>query len=318
MSGAEVLTPEEISTLLDGERGAEGPRADSSEPVPLDLFKKRSGAALGVPNLDPLPEKLSRALSQLLALSMNGASAEIEADPSLVEFDEFVRGLSQPGGFMMTGAAPLADQVILAVDAAAAGAAVSLLFGGGGDAARPPGRDFSMTELRIATRLLEAARAALLSCLGVNPGTLSETDRLETEPSSLDLVQPHELVAVLTFVLRLGDGTGRLTLALPAGAVGALDQDEPEAADPWRARLVEATSHARIGLRVRIAQFDMCISDLMALKAGDFIPVELTREVTVLADGQALFDGELGVSGSHKAVHIQAVSEAASLSQESF
>ena len=116
----------------------------------------------------------------------------------------------------------------------------------------------------------------------------------ETNPGFVSFVRGDEQVVMQSFTVTPGTGAAStITLVYTAAGLrpfepqlaakvpGGLGEPDPD----WRERLVHALESVRLPVRTVLARPEMLMSELMALKPGDVIPVTMpTRAPLIVAD----------------------------------
>jgi flagellar motor switch protein FliM len=187
--------------------------------------------------------------------------------------------------------------------AAAVGMVEAILGAKGGT---PAARKLSPTETRIAGQLLgEIVRAvAGVLALGVSDLALVQT---ETELGSWreDGAQADAYRFEVELEVRLGDQKSSLWLYLP-GVAG----DEPAASASVPEALPAHLERVEVELSARLRGCEISLDQLLALEAGDVIPLEarLGDPTTLSIEGLALAQGRLGRHRGRLAVRIERLS----------
>jgi hypothetical protein len=176
----------------------------------------------------------------------------------------------------------------LRLDAAGAATLLERLFGSAGTvpadraeaqlAALPPGSASWLT----ACRFLAAAAARALSAAGLAVGGPAQ-------------VQPRAAAAAiagsssLCFALDIGGAAASLCLVdLQQPAAEVPPAEPPPDPDFWRRRARARALAVDLPVTLRLADTRMALTEVAALKAGDVIPLEQPRAMTVLVAGRKL------------------------------
>jgi flagellar motor switch protein FliM len=188
------------------------------------------------------------------------------------------------------------------------------LFGGNGRIQyRIEGRDFSATEQRIIQRMLDVTLEEYRKAWsGIYPLSL-EYARSEMNPQFATIATPGEIVVTTTFSLEIGELGGDLHLCIPYSTLepirdtlySTLQGDSMEADKRWVSLLTQQIKVAEIDLTAELGHARASVGELMALKPGDFIELELEESVTVKSDGVPVFECGYGTSNGRYAIRIQ-------------
>lgn len=305
MSEDQILTQEEIDALLDrADSVAGGGRVvGPHDSQPYDIFNPTMAGTPSLPDLSTFSDRLirawARALSRLLPLPPD---LSLFQPPEEVKGEDLKSLLVEPiavGRMRLHG---MEEACLIAMDQRLVSAMTGLVFGGDGSVpAALPGQ-FSHTEQRLASRLVEAIAPELGRLLG---GTADGTvvDGLETSVTGID---PRSRYALMTFQVQAGEGSGSLRLAMDPALTSRLNghSPDPQAGQGWHNHLLESATRARVRLHGRVAEVELTIGDLLSMRPGDFIPLDIDRQVVLCVGQQPVLCGELGVSESQNAVHI--------------
>jgi flagellar motor switch protein FliM len=74
--------------------------------------------------------------------------------------------------------------------------------------------------------------------------------------------------------------------------------------DRWATAIRGDMEHADVELHARLVEKRLAVRDLMKLKAGDIVPIDLPDEVTLCAEGVPLFRGEFGMANGNNAIKL--------------
>jgi flagellar motor switch protein FliM len=135
----------------------------------------------------------------------------------------------------------------------------------------------------------------------------------EVNPQFANIVSPTEAVVVSKFNIELEGGGGELHVTMPYSMVepirehldAGIQSDRSDVDERWVNALRDEMKTAPIELNATLAESSISLRDVMALKAGDIVAVDLPEFVTVMAEEVAVFRGEFGVSSGKKAVKIR-------------
>ncbi|MGH7186540.1 MAG: flagellar motor switch protein FliM, partial [Pseudomonadota bacterium] len=186
-------------------------------------------------------------------------------------------------------------------------------FGGVGKFhTRIEGRDFSATEQRIILRLVEAIVAEYKKAwAGVYPLEL-EYQRSEMQPQFANIAMPSEIVVSSSFTFEFGDSSGTMHLCIPYATLEPIREVlyssvQGDAAEPdrrWITLLKSEIQAAEVALVAELAKADATVEQLLALKAGDFIELDIEPVIQAKVDGVPVFDCHYGTSSGHYAIKI--------------
>jgi flagellar motor switch protein FliM len=129
-------------------------------------------------------------------------------------YEEFLVSIPNPTTLAAISMAPLKYPALMEIDPGISSAMIDRLFGGTGKP-WPANRDLTDIEVGLMEgglpRLLECLRAAWASILDITP----KLTAIETNPQLAQIVAPNEMIVLVTFECRVGEGSGMINLVLP-------------------------------------------------------------------------------------------------------
>ncbi|WP_299866028.1 FliM/FliN family flagellar motor switch protein [uncultured Hoeflea sp.] len=176
-------------------------------------------------------------------------------------------------------------------------------------------RPLSGIELDMSLVVFEQLNESLLDLVTDDPRSKSGVDKPQSEmPPEEDDPRPNFHSAAITIDLEFGAVTAPLTLVLPQalllktvlktpkGRKAAL-QEKGE----WAERLSERVSRSQVDLKAAVALAPLPLGDISRLQPGDLIGFADNGdiEVTLSANGKALYTCALGRAGSRYMVKIE-------------
>ena len=311
----QFLSQDEVDALLEGvEETGDTAAAGGGGPVPYDLAKQERIVRGRMPTLEIINERFARNL-RIGLFNFMRRNPEISVGPIKVQkYSAFLRGIAVPANINIVAVKPLRGNGLVICDPKLVFTIIDNLFGGNGRMQyRIEGRDFSATETRIIQRLLEVALEEYRKAWsGVYPLSL-EYVRSEMNPQFATIATPGEIVVTTTFSLEIGELGGELHLCIPYSTLepirdvlySALQGDSLESDKRWVTLLTQQIKSAEVELTAELAHAKATVGELMALKAGDFVELDLGETLTVTADGVPVFECRYGTSNGRYAIRIQ-------------
>jgi flagellar motor switch protein FliM len=312
----QFLSQDEVDALLEGvEETAPAPAAGTPEgPVPYDLAKQERIVRGRMPTLEIINERFARNL-RIGLFNFMRRNPEISVGPIKVQkYSAFLRGIAVPANINIVGVKPLRGNGLVICDPKLVFTVIDTMFGGNGRMQyRIEGRDFSATEQRIIQRMLTVTLEEYAKAWsGIYPLRL-EYQRSEMNPQFATVATPGEIVVTTTFTLEIGEQGGELHLCIPYSTLepirdtlySTLQGDAVESDKRWVNLLTQQIKVAEIELTAELGHARATVGELMALKPGDFIELDLAETLTVKSDGVPVFDCRYGVSNGHYAICIQ-------------
>lgn len=316
MSVNDLLSQDEIDALLHG--------VDSGD-VETDEVDENDGVARGfdfgsqdrivrgrMPTLEMINERFARQF-RISVFNLLRRSAEISVSGvQMLKFSEYLHSMFVPTSLNIVKVHPLRGPALCVFDPKLVFILVDNFFGGIGRHAKIEGREFTPTEQRVVSMVLELAfkdlQEAWKPVLPVEFEFLSR----EVNPQFANIVSPNEVVVLSTFHVELDGGGGDFQVTLPYSMLepirelldAGLQSDVSEKDDRWTLSLLEEIKLAEVPLTSILTEVDLSLRDVLNFKEGDIIPVDLPDEVTLLSDEIPLFRCEYGVSEGMMAVKI--------------
>lgn len=312
----EVLSQEEIDVLLHGiDRGAV-PTTDRAPGDGVQLFDFASQDRIvrgRMPTLEIINERFARQL-RISLFNMLRRNAEIGVSGiQLVKFAEYIHSLYVPTSLNLIRVRPLRGTGLIVIDPMLVFRVVDSFFGGNGKFySRIEGREFTPTESRVIHILLDAIFRDLHEAWAPAANLEFEYINSEVNPQFANIVSPSEVVVVSTFHVDLDGVGGNLYVTMPYAMIEpirdvldtGLMSDRSQADGRWSESLREELQQAPVEIKGVLAEFPLSLRRVLALQAGDVIPIELPDEVTLCVEEVPSFRGEVGSHSGQLAVKI--------------
>lgn len=317
----ESVTAEEVDTLLEGvstedaERAAAVGRSHGDSPSEVRRYDLTAGpqAPQRLPMLDSINERTARNLRNILAELLDRAVDVVAFPVEQMAYEAFLTTLPEPANVNVLRSRALNGQAMLVCEPALMITMTDLLFGGDGTGEGGlDGREFSPTELRIIQRVvrhfIEASESAWAT---IHPLGLEQV-RFEYSARFAAIAPPQSMVLATCFEIRIGELRGTAILCLPVAtvetvrrALGSVEPDGGQAPNPqWQRHMAEQIQSAEVTVAAEFAQTTATVADLMRLKPGDFIALDLKQSAIVRVDDVPFFECRYGISNKRYAVRI--------------
>jgi flagellar motor switch protein FliM len=190
---------------------------------------------------------------------------------------------------------------------------IDALFGGAGKYhTRIEGRDFSPTEQRIIARLVEVITTEYKKAWqGIYPLEL-DYQRSEMQPQFANIATPSEIVVATSFTLEIGDTSGTIHFCIPYATLEPIrdvlySTIQGDAAEPdrrWVNLMKQQIQAASVELVAELATAPATVEQLLSLKAGDFIELDLNPSIQAKVVGVPVFDCHYGISNGKYALKV--------------
>lgn len=317
MSQDDLLSQEEIDALLTGVSGDDEPKTQSgggSRVRPYDPASQHRVIRERLPALDIINERFARHFRMGL-FNLIRRSADITVDSIRYQsYSDFSRNVPVPTNINIIAMKPLRGSALIVFPPSLVFMVVDNLFGGDGRfLTRSEGREFTNTEQRIIRRLLDLAIDAYgESWKSVYPLEIGFL-RSEMQSKFANITNsPNEIVVNTSFNIEVGNLAGRFQICMPYSMIeplrdllaNPLNDGHQHQDGSWRQRMAGEIRQSEVELVADFATIPTRIAQVMALKAGDILPLELPDTVTARVDGVPVMQCEYGSQHEQRALRV--------------
>ncbi|MGX2041280.1 flagellar motor switch protein FliM [Methylocaldum sp. MU1018] len=319
MAVHDLLTQEEIDALLhgvdDGDIGTES-EIDfrSGEARPYDFTSQDRIVRGRMPTLEMINDRFVRHF-RISLFNLLRRSAEISVlGVQVLKFSEYIHSLFVPTNLNVIRLNPLRGRGLMVMEPTLVFTVVDNFFGGSGQFYNKiEGREFTPTEMRIIQMLLDLIFKDMKEAWAPVMPIEFEYMGSEVNPQFANIVSPAEVVVISTIHIELEGGGGDLHITLPysmiepirelldAGIQGDRSEDSD---DRWRTALQSEILDAEVEMHSTLVEKTLSLEDMLRLKAGDVIPIEMPETITLVVDDVPVFRGKVGISRGNYAVQI--------------
>jgi len=316
MSVNELLSQDEIDALLHGvdSGDVETEEADLNDGTARNFdFASHDRIVRGrMPTLEMINERFARQF-RISVFNLLRRSAEISVSGvQMLKFSEYLHSMFVPTSLNIVKLHPLRGPALCVFDPKLVFILVDNFFGGIGRHAKIEGREFTPTEQRVVSMVLELAFKDLQNAWKPVLPVKFEFVSREVNPQFANIVSPNEVVVLSTFHVELDGGGGDFQVTLPYSMLepirelldAGLQSDTSEKDDRWTSSLLDEIKLAEIPLYSTLTEVDLSLRDVLNFKEGDVIPIDLPDEVTLMSEEIPLFRCEYGVSEGMMAVKV--------------
>lgn len=315
---SDLLSQDEIDALLHGVDDVEEEEVveevASAEGTSDYDFSSQDRIVRGrMPTLEMVNERFARHL-RISLFNMMRRTAEVSINGiQMIKFGEYVHTLFVPTSLNMVRFRPLKGTALITMEARLVFILVDNFFGGDGRYhAKIEGREFTPTERRIIQMLLkivfEDYKEAWSPVMDVSFEYLDS----EVNPAMANIVSPTEVVVISSFHIELDGGGGDFHIALPYSMLepirelldAGVQSDKEDTDMRWSKALRDEIMDVPVELSTRFLEVDLPLQQIMNLKVGDIIPIEMPETLTVLIEDLPTFRAKLGRSRDNVALQI--------------
>src|SRR5574340_374926 len=316
---SEFLSQDEVDSLLKGVTGETDDDLDHQETAPgevraYNLASQERIVRGRMPTMEIINARFAR-LFRIGLFNLIRRTPEISVGPvRVLKFGEFIRNLHVPTNLNLIQAKPLRGNGLFIFDPNLACLVVDNMFGGDGRFhTRVEGREFTQTEQRIIQKLLGVVFETYgKSWEAVQPLEF-EFVRSEMNPQFANIATPNEVVIVTTFDIELGGNGGAFHVCMPYSMLEPVKdllystmQGEHLAVDKrWLQLLSKQVQSANIELIATLGQADMTFEQVLKMRSGDIIPLEVGENITASVDGVPVMECKYGAFNNQYALKVE-------------
>jgi flagellar motor switch protein FliM len=311
------LSQEEVDALLKGVNGElddAAPPADESGVRPYDLATQERIVRGRMPTLEIINERFAR-LFRISLFNFLHRTAEVSVGPVRVsKYSEFIRNLVVPTNLNLVHMKPLRGTNLIVFDPNLVFLLVDNMFGGDGRFhTRVEGREFTQTEQRIISRILNIVFEAYSKSWEPVFPIEFEYMRSEMNTQFANIATPNEVVVSTTFTIELGPVSGQLHFCTPYSTIepirdiltSSLQGETLEMDKRWIRLLKQQIQTAEVEVVANIGTANVTFGDLLRMKEGDVIPITVPEVVTACVDGVPVMECGYGQVNGQYALRIE-------------
>ncbi|MEZ9322525.1 flagellar motor switch protein FliM [Vibrio sp. 10N.286.51.E5] len=313
----DLLSQDEIDALLHGvddvEEVEDVLETENDNAVNFDFSSQDRIVRGRMPTLELINERFARHM-RISLFNMLRKTAEVSINGvQMMKFGEYQNTLYVPTSLNMVRFRPLKGTALITMEARLVFILVENFFGGDGRFhAKIEGREFTPTERRIIQLLLkivfEDYKEAWSPVMGVEFEYLDS----EVNPSMANIVSPTEVIVVSSFHIEVDGGGGDFHVVMPYSMVepirelldAGVQSDKMETDVRWSTALRDEIMDVPVNFRVNLLEQDISLRDLMELRPGDVIPMNMPEHATMFVEELPTYRVKMGRSGEKLAVQI--------------
>jgi flagellar motor switch protein FliM len=314
----QILSQDEVDALLQGITGESQKLEQAEEQAggirEYNLANQERIVRGRMPTMEIINERFARNI-RIGLFNLIRRSPEVSIGGTKVQkYSAFLREIVVPTNFNIVSVKPLRGSGLVVCEPNLVFATIDALFGGAGKFhTRIEGRDFSPTEQRVITRLVETISSEFKKAwAGIFPIEL-EYQRSEMQPQFANIATPSEIVVSTAFTLEVGDVTGAIHFCFPYAMLEPIRDTlystvQGDAVEPdrrWVNLLKNQIQDAEVDLIAELASARATVEQLLGFRPGDFIELDMEPLIQAKVDGVPVFDCLYGVNDGHYAIKIE-------------
>ncbi|MGD9811277.1 MAG: flagellar motor switch protein FliM [Sphingobium sp.] len=284
---------------------------------PYKFGKPEPQAPASLSGMDRLGERMARQL-RLTIESIIGVKPEITTQSAeMVGYDLWSAMAPAFCSLSTYRLHPLKGMVLVKLEAGFIATMVERFYGGSGNRPAPERTEFSPSEERVRSRLSDdVIRAFVNAWADLLPMEMALVAR-EHDPQALIFAEANDQLLGQSFTVNLGNNANwTIELLLPLVALRQLEPllvttppEEIRHKDPlWQSRLARQMGDIRMPARSVLARPTLTLDELLNLKNGDVIPVNIARHVPLIIGNRVLAQGTIGEQNGRSAFMIDKMS----------
>ncbi|MGZ4968447.1 MAG: flagellar motor switch protein FliM [Methylobacter sp.] len=265
-----------------------------------------------MPTLEMVNERFARFI-RISLFNFLRRSAEIFISGIQVQkFSEYIQGLLVPTNLTIVRFNPLRGKALIVIDPRLVFTVVDNFFGGAGQFYnQTEGREFTPTEMRVVRIIIDMIFKDLKEAWKPVMELDFEYVSAEINPRFANIIGPGEIIVISTIHVELEGGGGDVNIAMPYAMLepirellDAISSDSGEVDGGWQTALRGEVLRAEVSINSLLVEKSMTIRDVMRLKKGDVIPIDMPETVILKAEGIPVFEGKVGISDGNYAIQI--------------
>lgn len=313
----DLLSQDEIDALLHGvddvDDDDEDLEPDNSETTSFDFSSQDRIVRGRMPTLELINERFARHM-RISLFNMLRKTAEVAINGvQMMKFGEYQNTLYVPTSLNMVRFRPLKGTALITMEARLVFILVENFFGGDGRfQTRIEGREFTPTERRVIQLLLKIVFGDYKEAWSPVMGVEFEYLDSEVNPSMANIVSPTEVIVVSSFHIEVEGGGGDFHMVMPYSMVepirelldAGVQSDKMETDVRWSSALREEIMDVPVNFRVNLLEKNLALRDLMELRPGDVIPIDMPEHAVMFVEELPTFRVKMGRSDDKLAVQV--------------
>lgn len=313
----DLLSQDEIDALLHGvddvDEAEDELESETEGTVNYDFSSQDRIVRGRMPTLELINERFARHMRVSL-FNMLRKTAEVSINGvQMMKFGEYQNTLYVPTSLNMVRFRPLKGTALVTMEARLVFILVENFFGGDGRFhAKIEGREFTPTERRIIQLLLKVVFEDYKEAWSPVMGVEFEYLDSEVNPSMANIVSPTEVIVVSSFHIEVDGGGGDFHVVMPYSMVepirelldAGVQSDKMETDIRWSTALRDEIMDVPVNFRVNLLEKDISLRDLMELRPGDVVPIEMPENATMFVEELPTYRVKMGRSNDKLAVQV--------------
>jgi flagellar motor switch protein FliM len=312
-SGERVLSQEEIDNLLGFTVGDVNLDENSGIRAIIDSAMVSYER---LPMLEIVFDRLVRLMTTSLR-NFTSDNVEVSLDRiTSVRFGDYMNSIPLPAVISVFRAEEWENFGLATVDSNLIYSIIDVLLGGrrGSSVLRIEGRPYTTIETSLVKKLIDVVLADAEQAFRPLSPVRFSIDRLETNPRFAAISRPANAAILVRLRIDMEDRGGNIELLLPYATIEPIRSvllqmfmGEKFGRDPiWEGHLATEISQAEIGVDAVLYESNIPLKQLMTLKVGDTLPLDMRADalVSVRCGTVTLTEGRMGRVGDRVAIRV--------------
>lgn len=284
---------------------------------PFKFGTSEPQAPISLSGMDRLGERMARQLRAMIE-EIVGVKPDITTQSAeMVNYDLWSALAPSFCSLSTYRLHPLKGMILVKLEAPMISAVVERFYGGSGTRPAPERTEFSRAEERMLGRLSDdIMRALVRTWSDLLPLEMALVTR-EQDPQALVFAEASDQLLSQSFSVNFGTAQSwTIELMFPLVALRQLEplfatgsSEEIKHKDPlWQARIARQMGDIRMPARTVLARPSLTLNELLGLKSGDVIPVNISRYVPLIVGNRVVAQGTIGEQNGRAALMIEKLS----------
>ena len=280
---------------------------------PYDLVSPDKIVRGRMPSLDQINERwtgeFQRALSALIRQPIETSMQEVKIGP----YAEWLTSVPSLASFNLLNVKPWQRNALVTIDGALLYVLVDAFYGGEAKSPKNIERNkLSPTEKRLNTLIVNSLVDKFRAAFNAIARIEFELQKTETDPQYTQIATSSETVVITELKVELKETEGTMSLVLPLSSLesvrdklgSGLQEVSAENKQRWREAMRKQLQRTELELASVFLQTEITMRELLELKPGDILPIEMPKTATVYSGDKPLFNGKFGLSRGYNAISI--------------
>ncbi|QJU56856.1 flagellar motor switch protein FliM [Sphingomonas sp. AP4-R1] len=268
--------------------------------------------------LERMGEKIARSLRTVIEPFVQVRTQVTAVPLSTRSFDDWLE--AQPNLISLSHyrLQPMKGGMLIAVPADFVAALIERFYGGQSGPQPNAGKrlEFSASEELLLARLLEKVSSIMVEAWrDVMPVEANLAQR-ETSRFHIRFVRPDDQVVIQNFTITPTEGTpATITVLYPLAMLRPIEEqmskrvvdEAPSGNSAWKSMLAASLAEVQLPVRSILARPEISLAQLMSLKAGDVIPIQILPRTPLLIASRTVAEGQIGEQDGRAAMLIERV-----------